>query len=111
MASLSLALPALARCERPRGAPDRFSSDHPGRLAQGPDEKQGEAGRAAGRSTIDAILPDERLSLGRGVPPRLLRSAPKNGKAKSDYQPRLRLRLAPTLLFDEGRPLWVGVSA
>src|SRR5579871_4207287 len=46
--SFSLALPALERCERPRQAPRSASSDHPGRLAQGPDEKQRLAGRACG---------------------------------------------------------------
>src|SRR5215471_10797270 len=46
--SFNLALPALERCERPRQASWSASSDHPGRLAQGPDEKQGLAGRASG---------------------------------------------------------------
>ncbi len=39
--SASFALPILARCERPSAAPCRASRDQPGRLAQGPDEKQG----------------------------------------------------------------------
>src|SRR5690242_1572665 len=48
MASLSLALPGLERCERPSSAPLRASGVQPGRLAQGPDEKKGRAGRTAG---------------------------------------------------------------
>src|SRR5271168_776863 len=48
MALLSLALPGLERCERPTSAPDRASGVQPGRLAQGPDEKKGRAGRTAG---------------------------------------------------------------
>ena len=41
-------LPILARWERPVAAPLRASSDQPGRLAQGPDEKQGLLGRVEG---------------------------------------------------------------
>src|SRR6185437_15708834 len=48
MASFSRALPSLERCERPRTAFWRFSGAHPGRLAQGPDENSGRAGRMAG---------------------------------------------------------------
>ena len=35
--------------ERPRLSVLRFWRDHPGRFAQGPDEKKGARGRAAGR--------------------------------------------------------------
>src|SRR4051794_24182581 len=52
MARLSLALPALARCERPSVASPKFCRDQPGRLAHGPEEKHGATGRAAGISSI-----------------------------------------------------------
>src|SRR6185312_10165442 len=55
MASLSLALPGLERWERPTSAPLRASGVQPGRLAQGPDEKKGRAGRTAGRTT--SVIP------------------------------------------------------
>jgi hypothetical protein len=45
---LSFALPALDRCERPRTASVRTWRLQPGRLAQGPDEKCGVAGRTPG---------------------------------------------------------------
>src|ERR1700720_200915 len=48
MARLSFALPSLARCERPRAASVRACRLQPGRLAQGPDEKCGTAGRTPG---------------------------------------------------------------
>src|SRR3569832_1055803 len=48
IASLSLALPGLERWERPTSALFRASGVQPGRLAQGPDEKKGRAGRTAG---------------------------------------------------------------
>src|SRR3569832_1640278 len=48
IASLSLALPGLERWERPTRAAIRASGVQPGRLAQGPDEKKGRAGRTAG---------------------------------------------------------------
>jgi hypothetical protein len=38
----------LARCERPRAASVRACRLQPGRLAQGPDEKCGMAGRTPG---------------------------------------------------------------
>src|SRR5262249_41703598 len=41
MTSASLLLPIFARCERPSSASLRASRLQPGRLAQGPDEKQG----------------------------------------------------------------------
>jgi hypothetical protein len=48
MTSCNLALPGLERCDRPRHAPFSASSDHPGLLAQGPDEKFGTVGRVVG---------------------------------------------------------------
>src|ERR671921_252925 len=69
MASFRRALPSFARCERPRLSVLRFWKDHPGRFAQGPDEKKGARGRAAGRLVMVSILSDGRLSVGRGVPP------------------------------------------
>src|SRR5690606_20554504 len=70
IASLSLSLPTLARCERPSGAPARPLRVQPGRFAQGPDEKLGTRGSAAGAAfTIDvSILADGRAALGRRVP-------------------------------------------
>src|SRR5271155_2654775 len=52
MASLSLALPGLARCERPSAASLRISGVQPGRLAQGPEENCAFFGRAAGAFAI-----------------------------------------------------------
>src|SRR4029077_1148113 len=47
-ASTIFFLPSLERWERPRAASLRTSGVHPGRLAQGPDEKSGRAGRIVG---------------------------------------------------------------
>src|SRR4029078_4276921 len=52
IASLSLALPGFERCERPSNAPLSASAVQPGRLAQGPDEKKGRAGRTDGRFPV-----------------------------------------------------------
>src|SRR5262249_1380135 len=69
MARLSFALPILDRCERPRTASVRICRLQPGRLAHGPDEKCGIAGRTPGLVAVMlSILPDRRPSLGRGVP-------------------------------------------
>ncbi len=46
--SWSRALPTLARCERPTRAAFSAATVQPGRLAQGPEEKQGLAGRTFG---------------------------------------------------------------
>src|ERR1700726_2106156 len=48
IASLSLALPGLERCERPSAAPSRALRLHPGRFLVGPDENRASAGRASG---------------------------------------------------------------
>src|SRR5262245_27859389 len=48
MARLSFALPLLERCERPSAASVRAWRLQPGRLAQGPEEKCGMAGRTPG---------------------------------------------------------------
>src|SRR5207302_175911 len=48
MTSASRATPGFERCERPSRAPDSTAGDQPGRLAQGPDEKHGLAGRRVG---------------------------------------------------------------
>ena len=48
IASFSLALPTTARCDRPKGASASMSSENPGILAQGPEEKRAFAGRTAG---------------------------------------------------------------
>src|SRR5579883_630514 len=47
-ASTIFFLPILERWDRPTAASLRASGVHPGRLAQGPDEKSGRAGRAFG---------------------------------------------------------------
>src|SRR3990170_4244162 len=69
MARLSLALPIFERWERPSSASVRACRLQPGRLAHGPEEKCGTAGRTPG-ITFDmmSILPDRRPSVGRGVP-------------------------------------------
>src|SRR5207302_6695274 len=48
MTSASRATPGFERCERPSSAPDNAAGDQPGRLAQGPEEKHGLAGRRVG---------------------------------------------------------------
>src|SRR5476651_2697586 len=72
MAACSRALPGLERCERPTTADLRFSGDHPGRLAQGPDENSARAGRMAGLArvfiTMSPILADEQRPVGRAWP-------------------------------------------
>src|SRR5438094_5507146 len=52
MAALRRALPGLERWERPSNAPCRFSTFQPGRLAQGPEENSGRAGRIAGLARV-----------------------------------------------------------
>src|SRR6266852_5031503 len=57
MARLSLALPSLARCERPSAAPVRAWTLQPGCLAHGPEEKCGVVGRTDGIvMTLPAVL-------------------------------------------------------
>src|SRR5690606_28574594 len=56
MARSSFALPILARCERPSGASASAASDHPGRLAQGPEEKLGLAGRVPGLEMLVILV-------------------------------------------------------
>src|ERR1700722_20252474 len=72
MAACRRALPSLERCERPKTADLRFSADHPGRLAQGPDENSARAGRMAGLAGVfigmSPILADERRPVGRAWP-------------------------------------------
>ena len=58
MTSASRAKPAFERCERPSKALERAAGDQPGRLAHGPDEKQGLAGRRVG--LIIPSLPSQR---------------------------------------------------
>src|SRR5437016_5024436 len=48
MTSTSRALPGTERCDRPSSAFDSTAGDQPGRLAQGPEEKHGLAGRRVG---------------------------------------------------------------
>src|SRR5258706_9777080 len=48
MTSRSLARPGFERWDRPSTAPFSASNVHPGRLAQGPDEKLGLVGRISG---------------------------------------------------------------
>src|SRR5690606_9867282 len=87
IAYCSLVLPTLARCERPSEASARASSYHPGRLAQGPEEKLGLAGRRSGFEVfVIAVLSSQiaRLSLGRGGPLRALRLCAENRKREKE---------------------------
>src|SRR5580704_19744423 len=72
MAACRRALPILERCERPRTADLRFSADHPGRLAQGPEENSARAGRMAGLAKVftamSPILADGLRPVGRAWP-------------------------------------------
>src|SRR6185312_10606150 len=72
IASLSLALPGLARCERPRTAPSSALVVHPGRFLVGPEENRGSAGRTAGLAgvviNLSPILTDGRPPLGADGP-------------------------------------------
>jgi hypothetical protein len=54
-----LALPGTERCERPNKAPLTASGVRPGRLAQGPEEKNGRAGRTAGLSVMEHSFPPD----------------------------------------------------
>src|SRR5581483_3943833 len=60
-------LPVLERWDRPTAASLRASGVHPGRLAQGPDEKSGRAGRMFG-FVINLSLPEELHSGGGAWP-------------------------------------------
>ena len=53
MTSWIRALAGFARCERPTSASLSASSDQPGRLLQGPDEKNGRLGFVAGFMTFE----------------------------------------------------------
>src|SRR4029078_5625495 len=55
MARFSFALPILDRWERPRTASVRFWRLQPGRLAHGPDEKCGVAGRTPGLVAVISL--------------------------------------------------------
>src|SRR6201986_5222882 len=69
IASFSLALPGLERCDRPSSAALSASGVRPGRLAQGPDEKKGRAGRTAGfKPVIAHSFQNDRAALGRAWP-------------------------------------------
>src|SRR5262245_47377028 len=72
IASLSLALPGLARCERPRAASFNASVVQPGRFLVGPEENRGSAGRTAGLAGVvikfSPILTDGRPPLGADGP-------------------------------------------
>jgi hypothetical protein len=52
MISTSRARPGFERCERPFSALASTAGDQPGRLAQGPEEKHGLAGRRVGFMTL-----------------------------------------------------------
>ncbi|CCB64262.1 protein of unknown function [Hyphomicrobium sp. MC1] len=47
-ASFNRSRPSIERCERPTSALQSTSGRHPGRLAQGPDEKNGLSGLVLG---------------------------------------------------------------
>src|SRR5688572_24384123 len=93
MASFSRVLPSLERCERPKTAPCRFWGFHPGRLAHGPEENSGRAGRMAGLAkvviTMSPILADEQRPVGRAWPGAQEPSFATKGKRKfCDAAPR-----------------------
>ena len=67
MTCASFALPAADRCDRPSTASERISGVHPGRLAQGPDEKCGRTGRNAGLFILTS-LPERRAPVGERGP-------------------------------------------
>ena len=96
MARLSRALPSAARCERPSEAPRSASSDQPGGLAQGPEEKRGLVGRVAGMVGA-MVLPFQisAPSLGRGVPPRDMPRLPAFRKPGFRARGRSRAALGP----------------
>src|SRR5215469_9228844 len=84
MAAFRRALPSFDRCERPSTADLRFSGDHPGRLAQGPDENSARAGRMAGLAGVfiamSPILADGLRPVGRAWPGAQKRSFAPKGK-------------------------------
>ena len=67
-ASTIFFLPSLDRWDRPSGGILRASGVHPGRLAQGPDEKSGRAGRAFGFVIFTLSLTEELHSGGGAWP-------------------------------------------
>src|SRR3954452_1359114 len=73
-ASTIFFLPVLERWERPMAASLRTSGVHPGRLAQGPDEKSGRAGRMFG-FIINLSLTEELHSGGGAWPGADIRAA------------------------------------
>src|ERR1700761_6522262 len=85
MAALRRALPGLERWERPTSAPCRFSSFQPGRLAQGPEENSGRAGRMAGLAgVVMEYLPSLQMS-----------SPPLGGRGPARYLHQTRLLATP----------------
>src|SRR6187551_2545131 len=91
MARLSFALPIFDRCERPSTASVRACRLHPGRLAQGPEEKCGLAGRTPGIGFVmSSTLPDRSLSVGRGVPPAGIRKVQPDVKSGLDHKNKIR---------------------
>src|SRR5437870_13408038 len=69
--STSRARPTAERCERPVNAAASTAGDHPGRLAQGPEEKHGLAGRRFG--FITHFLHEWRAGTYGRDPPRSMR--------------------------------------
>src|SRR5665213_589481 len=55
MISAHCARPGAERCDRPAKAADSAIGDHPGRLAHGPEEKHGLAGRRVGLMVILSV--------------------------------------------------------
>src|SRR5579883_3190764 len=93
--SASLALPAFERCDRPTHASDNKASVQPGRLAQGPDEKWGTCGRAAGLAIVVMVrysFQNSRSPLGGSGPAPLLetRAPPRKQKIFAAQQIRNR---------------------
>ena len=69
IANFNLAFPTAARWDLPSGAFASLVTSKEGFLAQGPEEKHALSGRVTGFFvSMSVTLPDNCLSLGRGVP-------------------------------------------
>lgn len=97
-------MPGFDRCERPTSAVLRFSGDHPGRFAQGPDEKYGRAGRTAGVVSVifNSILTDGARLVGEAWPTDTLAHL-HFGRQLKFFAPHKRIsRLRALTLTDSG---------
>ena len=101
IASWSRAFPTVPRCDRPRAEVSSAWADHPGGLAQGPDEKYGRFGFVAGlagRNVAPAaavsvnvsILAESARRVGTAWPAAVSREECGDGKAARKIRRRLR---------------------